>query len=34
MSGKENRQLVLEQRHEDVRQHFVGAVADKDLLRA
>ena len=24
---------MLEQRHEDVRQHFVGAVADEDLRR-
>jgi hypothetical protein len=31
--GEENRQLVFEQRHEGVRQHFVGTVADEDLLR-
>jgi hypothetical protein len=30
---EENRQLVFEQRHEDMRQHFVGTVADEDLLR-
>jgi hypothetical protein len=33
MSGKEDRQFVLEQRHEYMRQHFVRAVADEDLLR-
>jgi hypothetical protein len=31
--GKENRSFVLEQRHEHMRQHFIRAVADEDLLR-
>jgi hypothetical protein len=30
---KQDRLLVLEQRHEGVRQHLVRAVADEDLLR-
>ena len=33
MSGKRTGRVVLEQCHEDVRQHLVRAVADEDLLR-
>jgi imidazoleglycerol-phosphate dehydratase len=31
--GHQDRHFVLEQRHENMRQHFVGAVAEKDLRR-